>query len=91
MVDLVNIDKIKTSWSFKEAIEFVKSSRDLMEILALVYSSVEKIDRLVSRIIPAFQEAIESQSEGYTIKSTGSFAKKMKIFVANEKYNDIEA
>ena len=90
-IDLVNIDKIKTSWSFKEAIEFVKSSRDLMEILALVYSSVEKIDRLVSRIIPAFQEAIESQSEAYTIKSTGSFAQRMKIFVANEKYNNVEA
>ena len=73
----------KEIW-YKEVIDFIKNSTELMEVLSIVYNTPEKINTLVERIIPAYNEAIESNSENYKLTKASAFAKKLEAFVADK-------
>lgn len=78
----------KEIW-YKEVIDFIKNSTELMEVLSIVYNTPEKINTLVERIIPAYNEAIESNSENYKLTKASAFAKKLEAFVADKNLPDV--
>lgn len=79
----------KEVW-YKEVIDFIKNSTELMEVLSIVYNTPEKINTLVERIIPAYNEAIESNSENYKLTKASAFAKKLEAFVADKNLPNVD-
>lgn len=61
-----------------------------MEVLSIVYNTPEKINTLVERIIPAYNEAIESNSENYKLTKASAFAKKLEAFVADKNLPNVD-
>lgn len=88
----LHAEKLMLDWtgSYKEIVEFIKNSKGLMEVLSIVYNTPEKIHALVERIIPAYNEAIESNSENYKLTKASAFAKKLEAFVANKDLPEVD-
>lgn len=75
---------VNASGSYREAVEFIKNSTDIMKALSIVYDTPEKIHALVERIIPSYNEAIQSGNENYKLTRASAFAKKLEKFVENK-------
>ena len=75
---------------YKSIIEYIKSSTELMEVLSIVYNTPEKIHTLVERIIPAYNEAIESNSENYRLTKASALAKKLEEFVHDKNLPSVD-
>lgn len=80
---------VNGTWSYREAVEFIKNSTDIMKALSIVYDTPEKINTLVERIIPAYNEAIQSGNENYKLTKASAFAKKLEKFVENKAPENI--
>ena len=75
---------------YRTIIEYIKGSTELMEVLSIVYNTPEKINTLVERIIPAYNEAIESNSENYKLTKASAFAKKLEAFVVDKNLPSVD-
>ena len=75
---------------YRTIIEYIKGSTELMEVLSIVYNTPEKINTLVERIIPAYNEAIESNSENYKLTKASAFAKKLEAFVVDKNLPNVD-
>lgn len=75
---------VNSTGSYREAVEFIKNSTDIMKALSIVYDTPEKISSLVERIIPSYNEAIQSGNENYKLTRASAFAKKLEKFVENK-------
>lgn len=76
----IKLDIDRDKGSFRRAVNFIRTSEELMQVLVQVYDNIEKINSIVTRIIPSFNEAIESCNENYRLTSTSIFAKKLEKF-----------
>lgn len=75
---------------YRTIIDFIKNSTELMQVLSIVYNTPEKINTLVERIIPAYNEAIQSNSENYRLTKASAFAKKLEAFVQDKNLPHVD-